>query len=209
MSNERVCLSALRGISAQAASILDRSERAQAIWVPVAAFKQFTHTLYWGNFEELDLHLLNGLDPDERSTLVDELRAYHTRLRRQQERVSRFHRAYRRWLEEHEQNIHIEYREREARWKAQAGAGWWSDWQSVHESEKITGCLEEALRQLELSPGATLEEIRLAHRARAKALHPDRQGEEFTAQMVALNRAYEFICRYYRAAEQGIGRARS
>src|SRR6516165_10294498 len=100
MSSEYVCLSTLRGISAQAAAILDRYLEVQAIWVPVAAFKQFIHTLYWGNFADLDLHLLDGLDPGDRSTLIDELHTYNAYLQRQRERVSRFHQAYRRWLEE-------------------------------------------------------------------------------------------------------------
>ncbi len=112
MPNESVCLSALRGISAQAAAILDRYSRDHAIWVPVAAFKQFIHTLHWGDFEELDLHLLDGLDPGDRSALIDELRIYHTYLRRQRERVNRFHHAYRQWLEERHSELPPEYRER-------------------------------------------------------------------------------------------------
>ena len=45
MMNERACLSALRGISAPAAAILDRYTHEQALWVPVAAFQQFLHSL--------------------------------------------------------------------------------------------------------------------------------------------------------------------
>ncbi len=112
MPDELVCLSALRGISAQAAAIIDRYSSDHAIWVPVAAFKQFIHTLHWGDFEELDLHLLDGLDPGDRSALSDELRAYHAYLRRQRERVDRFHRAYRRWLEERHSELPLAYRER-------------------------------------------------------------------------------------------------
>ncbi len=112
MPNERACLSSLRGISSQAASILDRYTHEQALWVPVAAFKQFIHTLHWGDFEELDLHLLNGLDPGDRSALIDELHAYHAYLRRQRVRVNRFHRAYRRWLEERHSELPPTYRER-------------------------------------------------------------------------------------------------
>ncbi|GAC1350857.1 MAG: hypothetical protein NVS3B14_11620 [Ktedonobacteraceae bacterium] len=121
MSNERVCLSALRGISAQAASILDRYSHERAIWVPVASFKQFTHTLHWGKFEELDLHLLVGLDPGDRSALLDELRAYNAHLRCQRERVNRFHRAYHQWLDERNQELPPECRERLRAWQQRYG----------------------------------------------------------------------------------------
>jgi hypothetical protein len=121
MSSEYVCLSTLRGISAQAAAILDRNLVKQAIWVPVAAFKQFTHTLYWGNFADLDLHLLDGLDPGDRSTLVDELHTYNAYLHRQRERVSRFHQAYRRWLEERDRELPPEYREQLRDWQRRYG----------------------------------------------------------------------------------------
>jgi len=261
MPNERAYLSALRGISAQAAAILDRYTHEQTLWIPVEAFKQFTHTLHWGRFEDLDLCLLDGLDAVDRCALLAELRTYNAAFQRQRERVSRFHRAYRQWLDERHRELPPEYRERlhawrqrygsydyfrimglgiksgiqrfladpegcmrafelafaeleeyrkrEFLWEEEAGADWWSDWQSVYESDKVTTRLEEALRQLELSPGATLAEVRQAYRARAKALHPDRQGEGFTAQMAILNRAYELVCRYYRSAEPGIGRSRS
>jgi len=90
MSSEYVCLSTLRGISARAAAILDRYSQEQAIWVPVAAFKQFTHTLHWGNFADLNLHLLDGLDPDDCSDLNGELCAYNEYLHRQRERSTSF-----------------------------------------------------------------------------------------------------------------------
>lgn len=259
MSSEHVCLSTLRGISARAAAILDRYSQERAIWVPVAAFKQFIHTLNWGNFDDLDLHLLDGLDPGDRSTLIDELRAYNEYLHRQRERVSRFHRAYRQWLEERDRELPPKYRERllawrqryglydyvritglatnsgfqrfiadpeermraferafaelaeqrehERYWQAQAEADWWSNFGHMHDSGRVGTQLEEALRRLGLSPGATLAEIRQAYRAHAKALHPDRQGEDSTAQMVALNRAYETLRRFYRPAEQETGRS--
>ncbi|HLL80389.1 MAG TPA: hypothetical protein VKT25_12870, partial [Ktedonobacteraceae bacterium] len=100
MRDERACLSTLRGVSARAAAILDRYCQEQSIWVEGAAFKQFMHTLHWGNFAELDLRLLDGLAPDDRGALLDELRAYHAYLRRQRERVAAFHHAYHRWLDE-------------------------------------------------------------------------------------------------------------
>ena len=254
MSSENVCLSTLRGISARAAAILDRYSQEQEFWVPVAAFKQFTHTLYWGNFADLDLHLLDGLDPDDRSGLVDELRAYNQYLHRQRERVSRFHRAYRHWLEERDRELPLEYRERlrawqqryglydyyritglatnsgfqrfiadpeecmraferafaelseqcehERHWQAQAEADWWSNVGALHDSGRLGTQLVDALRRLGLSQGATFAEIRQAYRAHAKALHPDRQGEDSTAHMVALNHAYETLRRFYRSAQR-------
>jgi DnaJ-domain-containing protein 1 len=255
VSSEHVCLSTLRGISAKAAAILDRYSQEQAIWVPVAAFKRFIHTLHWGNFADLDLHLLDGLDPGDCSALIVELHVYNEYLHRQRERVSRFHRAYRQWREEWERELTPEYRERlrawrqcygpydyvritglatksgfqrfianpqecmraferafaelaeqrgrERSWQAQAEADWWSNPGHMHESGRVGTQLEEALQRLGLSQGATLAEIRRAYRAHAKALHPDRQGEDSTAQMVALNRAYETLLRFYRSAEPG------
>ncbi len=259
MSNEQVCLSSLRGLSARAAAILDRYSQERAIWVPVAAFKQFMHTLHWGNFDDLDLGLLDGLDPGDRSVLIDELCAYNGYLHRQRERVSRFHRAYRQWLVERDRDLPSEYwerlrtwrqrygpydyfritglatnsgfrrfiadpeecmraferafaelgeqRERERYWQAQAEADWWSNMGHTHDGERVANQLEEALQRLGLSPGATFAEIRRAYRAYAKALHPDRQGKDSTAQMVALNRAYETLRRFYRSTEPVTGRS--
>jgi DnaJ-like protein len=259
VSSEHVCLSTLRGISARAAAVLDRYCQERAIWVPVAAFKQFIHTLHWGAFADLDLHLLDGLDPGDRSALIDELRAYNAYLHRQRERVSRFHQAYRQWLEERERELPPEYREqlqtwqqrygpydfvritglatksgfqrfianpeecmraferafaevaeqreRERSWQAQTEADWWSNAGPLHEGGRVGTRLEEALQRLGLSQGATLAEIRRAYRAHAKALHPDRQGEDSTAQMVALNRTYETLRRFYRPAEPETGRS--
>ncbi len=250
MSSEYVCLSTLRGISTRAASILDRYSKEQAIWVPVASFKQFTHTLYWGNFADLDLGPLDGLDPDDRNELLDELRAYNEYLHHQRERVSRFHRAYRKWLEELDMELPLAYRERlrawqqhygsfdyfritglgtnsgfqrfitdpevcmrkfeqafaeladqrarERYWQAQGGADWWSSLGHIHDGEHVKSQIEEALYRLGLSRGVTFEEIRRAYRAQAKALHPDRQGKDSTAEMVALNRAYEMLHKYCR-----------
>lgn len=255
MSSEYVCLSSLRGISAQAAAILDRYSEEQAIRVPVAAFKQFTHTLYWGDFADLDLHLLDGLDPGDRSTLVDELHTYNAYLHRQRERVSRFHQAYREWLEERDRELPPEYRERlrdwqrrygmydycritglgtnsgflrfvadpeeymatfeqafaelaeqrerERYWQQQAEADWWSNMGHLNAGGWVGTQLEEALQRLGLSSGATLTEIKQAYRAHAKAFHPDRQGEDSTAQMVALNHAYETLRRFYDPTEPG------
>jgi DnaJ domain len=259
VSSEHVCLSTLRGISARAAAVLDRYCQERAIWVPVAAFKQFIHTLHWGAFADLDLHLLDGLDPGDRSTLIDELWAYNAYLHRQREHVSRFHQAYRQWLEERERELPPKYREqlhtwqqsyglydyvritglatksgfqrfianpeecmraferafaevaekreRERSWQARTEADWWSNAGHMHESGRVGTRLEEALHRLGLSQGATLVEIRRAYRAHAKALHPDRQGEDSTAQMVALNRAYETLRRFYRPAEPETGRS--
>ncbi len=255
MSSEHVCLSTLRGISDRAAAILDRYSQEQAIWVPVAVFKQFIHTLHWGNFADLDLHLLDGLAPEDREDLSDELRAYNKYLHRQRERVSTFHRAYRQWLEERDKELPPAYRERlrawqqlygsydyfritglgtnsgfqrfitdpeecmrtferafrelaeqreyERDWQKQAEADWWSSFGHMHDSERVGTQLEEALRLLGLSQGVTFTEIRRAYRAHAKAFHPDRQGENSTARMVALNRAYETLRRYYRPVEPG------
>ena len=258
MSSEYICLSTLRGISARTAAILDRYSHEQAIWVPVAAFKKFTHTLYWGNFTDLDLHLLDDLDPDDCRDISGELRAYNEYLHRQRARVSRFHRAYRQWLEERDKELPHALRERlrtwqqcygsydyfritgmgtnsgfqrfmadpeacmrtferafeelsqlrehERYWQEQAEADFWSNFGHVRVSELMSIQLEEALRQLGLSPGATLAEIQQAYRAYAKAHHPDRQGEDSTAQMVALNRAYETLRRFYRTTESGSSR---
>ncbi len=259
MPNERACLSALRGISAQAATILDRYTHEQALRVPVEAFQRFTHTLHWGRFEDLDLCLLDGLDADDRRALLAELRAYNATLHRQRERVSRFHRAYRQWLDECHKELPPEYRERLRGWRhrygsydyfritglstnggfrrfvadpegcmrmfeqafaeleeqqrlerlrqVEAEADWWSNLDSHDKSGSYHGNgyapsqLEEALRLLGLSAGATLAEIRRAYRVRAKAVHPDKQGQGSTEQMAALNRAYAYLCRLYRSAE--------
>lgn len=121
MSNERACLSALRGVSARAAAILDRYRDEQVLWVPVAAFKQFLHTLHWGNFEDLDCCLLEGLGVEDRAALFEELRAYNVALRRQRERVDRFHRAYHRWLDRQYEMLPPGYRERLRSWRQRFG----------------------------------------------------------------------------------------
>jgi hypothetical protein len=253
MSNEWVCLSALRGISAQAADILDRYAGEQAIWVPAKAFKAFTHALHWGCFANLDLGLLDGLEPGDRDRLIGELRAYNEYLHGQRQRVDRFHQAYRRWLDERSRKLPTEYQERlrswrmrygaydylritglgtntgfqrlvsdpeecmrafehafanleeqrrhERLWQAEAEAAWWSQQQETYEGGQETRQLEEALRVLGLSLGATLVEIRRAYRTCAKVAHPDRQGAASTGQMAALNRAYNYLCRMYRPTE--------
>lgn len=121
MRNERACLSALRGVSAKAAAILDRYCQEQSIWVDGTAFKQFMHTLHWGNFEELDLRLLDGLAPGDRGVLLDELRAYHANLQRRRERVAAFHQAYHRWLDERNGALPPAYRERLQYWHKRYG----------------------------------------------------------------------------------------
>jgi DnaJ domain len=121
MLNERACLSVLRGISARAAAILDRYTREQTLWVPVAAFQQFLHTLHWGRFEDLDLGLLDGLDWSDRGALLDELRAYNAAMQRQRERVDRFHRAYHQWLDRQHTALPAVYGERLRAWQRRYG----------------------------------------------------------------------------------------
>jgi curved DNA-binding protein CbpA len=250
MSNERACLRALRGISARAAAILDRYTHEQAIWVPVAAFQQFLHTLHWGGFEELDLSLLDGLDGDDHGALLEELRAYNAAMQGQRQRVDRFHRAYHQWLDQRHAALPSGYRERLRAWQRRYGlydyyhitglgtqsgferfltdpeanmqafeqafldleeqrqrertrqkqeeADWWASLGDTGEGGPVNTPVEEALRVLGLSRQASFSEIRRAYRVRAKALHPDRQGAEATPQMAALNRAYAYLCSFYR-----------
>lgn len=121
MPKERACLSTLRGISARAAAILDRYTHEQALWVPVAAFQQFLHTLHWGRFEDLDLSLLDKLNRDNRGALLEELRVYNASLQRQRERVDRFHRAYHQWLDQRHAALPPDYRERLRVWQWRYG----------------------------------------------------------------------------------------
>ena len=108
-----VSLGALRQISPQAAAILERYLADEASCAPASAFRQFFHTLCWGNFADLDLSLLAGVDdPADHHALVEELRRYHAYLRRQRERVERFHEAYRGWLDACERELPAEYVER-------------------------------------------------------------------------------------------------
>jgi hypothetical protein len=251
MPNERACLSALRGISARAATILDRYTHEQALWVPVVAFQQFLHTLHWGRFEDLNLSLLDGLNGDDRDALLEELRAYHMTMQNQRLRVDRFHRSYHRWLDERYAALPPGYRERLRAWQWRYGlydyyritglrtksgferfltnpeahmqaferafldleeqrlrerarqkqteADWWESLSDGGEGGPVNTLVEEALRVLGLSQGASFAKIRRAYRVRAKALHPDRQGAESTAQMAALNRAYAYLRRFYRS----------
>ena len=255
MSNERACLSALQGVSARAAAILDRYADEQALWVPVAAFKQFLHTLHWGNFEDLDCRLLEGLGDEDRAALLEELRAYNAGLRRRRERVDRFHSAYHRWLDRQHETLPPAYRERLRSWRQrfgpydyfrvtglgtqsglarfladpegcmrafaqafieleerrvrervrqrQAEADWWASVEQGEEGGPVRSPVEVALNLLGLSRGASFAEIRRAYRARAKALHPDRQGMASTEQMAALNRAYTYLRGIYHATAPG------
>lgn len=121
-----VCLSALRFISASAAAILDRyapdQSGDQAIWVSATAFRQFMHTLCWGDFADLDLHLLERLDPTDRVALLEELHRYQEYLRRQRERVDRFHRAYHDWLDQRESHLPPAYLDRLRYWRRRYGS---------------------------------------------------------------------------------------
>jgi hypothetical protein len=248
MPNESACLSALRGISARAAAILDRSTYEQALWVPVAAFQQFLHALHRGRFEDLDLCLLDGFDGDDRCALLEELRAYHATMQRQRERVDRFHQAYHQWLDKRHSTLPPDYRERLRAWQRRYGlydyyritnlgtrsgferfladpeanmqafeqaflkleeqrqrgrarqkqADWWASLGDTGEGGPVKTPVEEALHLLGLSRQASFSEIRRAYRVRAKALHPDHQGAEATAQMAALNRAYAYLRSFYR-----------
>ena len=259
MSNERACLSTLRGVSARAAAILDRYAGGQPLWVPVAAFKQFLHTLHWGSCEDLDCSLLEGLDGEDRLALLEELRIYNAALRRQRERVDRFHRAYRRWIDQQHELLPPVYYERLRSWRQrfgpydyfrvtglgtqsgvarfladpagcmsafeqafmeleerrvrerarqkQAEADWWASVEKGEEGGQVSSPVEAALNVLGLSRGASFAEIRRAYRARAKALHPDRQGMESTEQMAALNRAYTYLRSIYRPTASGTRRA--
>ncbi len=170
MSNERVGLSSLRGISARAAAILDRYSGEQAVRVPVAAFKQFTHTLHWGRFEDLDLNLLDGFAVEDRDTLLEELRSYNASLRRQRERVDRFHHAYRRWLDQRHDALPPVYRERLRAWQRRYGS---------YDYFRITGLgTQSGLERFLADPEAhmqafeqtflDLEEQRLRERARQR-----------------------------------------
>ena len=49
-----------------------------------------------------------------------------------------------------------------------------------------------------MSPCLSDSEIRHAYHVRAKALHPDHQRAEATAQMATLNRAYAYLRSFYR-----------
>ena len=121
MSNERACLSTLRGVSARAAAILDRYTDEQVLWVPIAEFKQFLHALHWGGFEDLDCCLLDKLNNEDRAALLEELRTYNAALRQQRERVDRFHRAYHRWLDRQHEMLPPMYRERLRSWQQRFG----------------------------------------------------------------------------------------
>lgn len=248
-----VCLSALRYISARAATILDRYSPDQAgeqrLWVPASMFGQFIHTLCWGNFADLDLHLLDSLDPTDRIALQEDLYFYHEYLRRQRERVDRFHRAYQDWLDECERELPREYLERLRHWRrrygvlayfritglatrsgiqqfaadperhmatfkrafaelAQQQAGFWQSGTNAgyfsggqgNEQAGLSAQIEQALSVLGLSASASFTEVRRAYRRRAKMLHPDWQGEQQTAQMAALNAAYQLLCKHHDSA---------
>lgn len=172
MRNERACLSALRGISAKAAAILDRYCQEQSIWVDGTAFKQFMHTLHWGNFEELDLCLLDGLTSQDRDALLEELRAYRAYLLRQRERVATFHCAYRRWLDEQSEALPPAYRERLLYWQKRYG---------MYDYYRITGLgMKSGMQRFQANPGECMraferafdeleEQLRLGGMQRAEA----------------------------------------
>ncbi len=175
MPNEHACLSALRGISAQAAAILDRYTGERAVWVPATAFQRFLHTLHWGRFEDLDLRLLDGLDADDRGALLEELGAYNAAMQRQRERVDRFHRAYRRWIDQRHAALPPGYRERLRAWQKRFG---------LYDYYRITGlgtqsgferflADPEALMQAFEQSFLDLEEQRQHERAQQKQAEAD------------------------------------
>ncbi len=248
-----VCLSALRHISTRAAAIFDRYAPDEVVWVPATSFARFYQTLCWGDFADLDLHLLESFDPVDRDALLGELLCYHQYLRRQRERVDRFHHAYWGWLYELGRALPPEYVGRLRHWRqrfgtlayfritglatrsgflqfmtdpaghmaaieqafadlAQQHSEFWgsraeAEWFSGERRDEQTGLpaqIEQALRILALSADASLPEIRRAYRRRAKMLHPDWQGDKHSAQMAALNGAYQMLCAYHRpAAREG------
>lgn len=249
LPSEFVCLRALRHISIRAAAILDRYAQDPATWVPATSFNHFLHTLCWGNFADLDLRLLEGFDPADRTALLEELRRYHEYLFRQRERVDRFHRAYRSWLDERWRAVPRDYAERLHQWRrrfgatafvrvtglaaesdfqrfmtdpaghmaafeqafaelAQQQAAFWRSgaetrwFAGAHGAERagLSAQIEQALSVLELPEHAPLAEIQRAYRRRAKMLHPDWQGEKHSAQMAALNGAYQLLCEFHRLA---------
>ena len=93
--------------------------------------------------------------------------------------------------------------------EAEAETNFWSNLDGLHGNGSVSSQVEEALRLLGLSPGATLAEIQRAYRVQAKAVHPDRQGAGSTEQMAALNRAYAYLRNCYRPTEPGMRRAES
>jgi len=93
-----------------------------------------------------------------------------------------------------------EQRVRERARQKQAEADWWESYRGAREGGPLNTPVEESLRVLGLSQGASLAKIQRAYRARAKALHPDRWGAETTSQMAALNRAYAYLRSFYRSA---------
>ncbi len=185
----------------------------------------------------------------DRAALLEELHRYHEYLRRQRERVNRFHHAYRDWLYERECELPGEYAERLRHWRRRFGvfayaritslvtrsgfqqfmtdpagrmaafeqafaelaqqeaefwqsgadAGWFSGGRR-DEHAGLSAQIEQALSLLELPAQASLTEIQRAYRRRAKMLHPDWQGEKRSAQMAALNGAYQLLCQSYRSA---------
>lgn len=116
-----ICLSTLRHISPGAAAILDRYAPDEVAWVPATSFAQFFHTLCWGEFADLELQLLESFDPVDRDALQGELVRYHEYLRRQRERVDRFHHAYRDWLDELGRALPQEYVARLHHWRRRFG----------------------------------------------------------------------------------------
>lgn len=250
-----VCLSALRHISPGVAAILDRYAPDGVAWVPATSFARFFHTLCWGDFADLDVHLLENFDPVDRDALLAELLRYHEYLRRQRERVDTFHHAYRDWLDELGRALPQECVGRLRHWRqrfgtlaylritglgarsglqqfmadpaghmaafeqafaelAQQQSEFWdsgaeAEWFLGERRDEQTGLpaqIEQALRILELSADAPLTEIRRVYRRRAKMLHPDWQGEKHSAQMAALNGAYQLLCAYHRSTA-GEGRS--
>jgi curved DNA-binding protein CbpA len=61
-------------------------------------------------------------------------------------------------------------------------------------SPAFAGDREEALRRLELAPGASIEQIKAAYRAAVKRYHPDVVGGEASVEkFTAVQDAYDFL----------------
>lgn len=67
--------------------------------------------------------------------------------------------------------------------------------------------LAEAYAELELSPGATLDQVKAAYRQLARALHPDRNPGLLGSHMARVNRSYQILARHLAAQRETAVRA--